>query len=61
MDNSKITICWMILILCIIISTLIIPFNIIYRKNYKVISYSIIPIIIGIAGLSSSYSSNNKK
>lgn len=57
MTNSKIKVCRIILVFCIIIPILILLFEIIYRNNYKAISYCIIPIITGITGLISSYSS----
>lgn len=61
MINSKIKICRMILILCIIIPIFILLFEIIYKNNYKAISYCIIPIITGITGLILSYSLSKHK
>lgn len=57
MANSKIKVCRIILVFCIIIPILILLFEIIYRNNYKPISYCIIPIITGITGLTSNNSS----
>ncbi len=57
MVNSKIKACRIIFMFCIIIPILILLFEIIYRNNWNAISYCIIPIIIGITGLISSYSS----
>ncbi|SFD38771.1 hypothetical protein [Clostridium uliginosum] len=61
MINSKIKICRMILIFCIIIPILFLLFKILYRNDYKSISYSIIPILISVTGLISSYSSSKHK
>lgn len=57
MANKRIKVCRIILVFCIIIPILMFLFEIIYRNDYKAISYCIIPIIIGINGLISSYSS----
>lgn len=56
MINYKFKIYRMILLLCIIIPIIILLFEIIYKNNYKSISYCLIPIITGITGLISSYS-----
>lgn len=61
MIYSKIKVCRIILMFCILIPIMFLLFKIIYRNDYKVISYSIIPIIIGINGLILSYSSSNYK
>lgn len=61
MSDLKIKICRIILVLCIIIPILILIVEIISKNNYKAISYSIIPVITGISGLISSYSSREKK
>lgn len=57
MTKSRIKVCRIILVFCIIIPTLVFLFEIIYRNNYKAISYCIIPIITSVTGLISSYSS----
>jgi hypothetical protein len=61
MSDLKIKICRIILVLCIIVPILILIVEIISKNNYKAISYSIIPVITGISGLISSYSSREKK
>ncbi|WP_160684838.1 hypothetical protein [Clostridium sp. C2-6-12] len=61
MSNSKTKICRIILVFCIIIPILILLFDIISRNSYKAISYCIIPVIIGVSGLITSYSSTKKK